>query len=82
MEGEMATHNVLSISRVVSPRGDYPGTYRVLIETIDEGVTFLSYEHTTAIDELDAYRRIKSWLDSAVCDYELKMRKAINVSDK
>ena len=78
MEGEMATHNILSVTRVVAPRGDYPGTYRVLIETVEEGNTELIYEHVNGLDELDAARRVRKWVDSEVYDYERAIRKAVN----
>ena len=52
---------ILSVTRTIAPRGDYPGSYRVLWERDDGGLK-TDYSYVIAMDELDAYRRFKRWL--------------------
>jgi len=67
---------ILAITRVVSPREDYPGSYRVLWERDDGGLK-TDYCYVVAMDELDAYRRFKRWLaqpDSELPTYRSTFR--------
>jgi hypothetical protein len=52
---------ILSVTRTVAPRGDYPGSYRVMWEE-DFGGPKARYTYVNGVDELDAYRRFKRWL--------------------
>ena len=52
---------ILSVTRTIAPRGDYPGSYRVMWECEDGGPK-THYSYVNAMDELDAYRRFKRWL--------------------
>jgi len=55
----MPESQIIAITRVVKPRGEYPGSFRVLFTQGDQPI---KWEYVTALDELDAYRRVKSWL--------------------
>ena len=56
----MPESQIISIVRVVQARGQYPGSYRVLFT---EPGTPIQSTYVTGMDELDAYRRAKRWLD-------------------
>lgn len=52
---------ILSVTRTIAPGKDYPGTYRVMWEC-DDGGPKTQYNYVSAMDELDAYRKLKRWL--------------------
>jgi hypothetical protein len=58
----MAESTILSITRIVQARGEYPATYRVMYErlTSDGSCIGPMYLHVNAVDELDAYRRARN----------------------
>ena len=63
MEATVMENNgtILSITRTIAPRGEYPGSYRVMWECEDGGPK-THYSYVDGMDELDAYRRFKRWL--------------------
>lgn len=60
----MAEATILSVTRIVQARGDYPATYRVMYErlTNDGELSGPHYTHVNGVDELDAYREAKNFI--------------------
>lgn len=62
----MAESTILSVTRIVQARGEYPATYRVMYERLTSDGSHLGplYLHVNAADELDAYREAKNYCDN------------------